>query len=251
MPYTTDDIERVCGEHLARYAANKKRGGENMVVGYTFEVACAVYNVVLAIDRECSRDRRGEGIYFDRSPGGFVDDLAETDAGLTTLSQMKSGPVSWNGGKHPIDEDFRHQAVLDYGLGRNPRYELVVSSQNLAIGLTRGQPEDLRHVAVRYVLFHMSPGPEFLVQNPDLEEALCRCLGPVGSKHRMLITFQWLVGAYLTASNPVHVAYLVENSRYADVPFCLACRCRKSSLKTWSDCSWPSRIQVSPCRTRA
>src|SRR5262249_30829614 len=63
----------------------------------------------------------------------------------------KSGSVSWNGGDHPLSDDFRMQSKIDRQIGVSARYELVVADRGQLQNLKSNTPNDISFVDVRYV----------------------------------------------------------------------------------------------------
>lgn len=146
--YDADTIKRACGVDAAHYAKNKKRGGLASHGGLRFEVLYAAHRIAIEANMACSAGETAQDIWFQDQVGGFVDDLAVVAPSATTLSQVKSGTVSWTAGEHSLAEDFRLQGRLDRALCRPVSYELVVPTDDTAELMRKSRPSDLMPVAV-------------------------------------------------------------------------------------------------------
>src|ERR1700733_11468708 len=95
LEYDANSIKRVCGADAAQYAENKKRGGLASQRGLRFEILYAAHRIAVEGNMACLAGETVQDIWFQDQVGGFVDDLAVVAPSATTLSQVKSGAVSW------------------------------------------------------------------------------------------------------------------------------------------------------------
>lgn len=146
--YSEQQIEAVTGKAGLKYAQNKNRGGRSSAKGRDFEIAYGAYRVALAAAVAIRSGNVGEGVTFHDQVKCFVDDFIETVPAGRTLVQLKSGGASWNGGDHPLAEDFRLQSSLDAACGSKANYALVVSDDEQRDALVVSRPDDLTAVTV-------------------------------------------------------------------------------------------------------
>jgi hypothetical protein len=207
--YDASAIRQACGENGAVYAANKQRGGRAGENGWRFEVLYAAYRITLQMHAECEAGGTGSDILFQPQTGGFVDDLAVVRGRKITLSQAKSGQVSWGGGDHPLAEDFRLQAKLDASLGRSSSYELVVSTPSTGSSILASRPRDLEHVEV--TTFRAN-GPDVLALLAHHAELAVALDGISLRKPAAIVreqTFQAVLGAWVHSPGGVCLADLI------------------------------------------
>src|SRR5690606_24210131 len=105
---------------------------------------------------------------------GFVDDFAIDLAENTEYYQLKNvGSLTWDGGDHPLVEDFARQYKLAVHLGEpSPTTNLVVSGGKVATEMVETLPERIKeHTSV--ILFPYWETPNRLVlENMQLQEFL-------------------------------------------------------------------------------
>ena len=144
------DITAHCGADAAIYARNKNRGGRNNTQGASYEAQFGAMRAAEALADALRTGDDGRTTWLEEQRLCFVDDLIIDSPGNRRLSQLKSGAVSWSGGKHPVADDFRLQAKLDAALGVAASYELVVSDSDLRSALAADRPDDLTVDVVRF-----------------------------------------------------------------------------------------------------
>ena len=146
--YSAQQIAAVAGPAGLTYAQNKNRGGRSSAKGRDFEIAYGTYRVALAAATAFRSRSLGTGVSFHDQVQCFIDDFIETTSAGRTLAQLKSGDASWNGGDHPLADDFRMQSKLDAACQTLAHYALVVSDPERRDALISSRPSDLAAVSV-------------------------------------------------------------------------------------------------------
>jgi len=146
--YSAAEIVTVAGESGLTYAQNKNRGGRSSAKGRDFEIVYGAYRVALAAAEAFRTGGLGAGISFHDQVQCFVDDFIASGPDGRTLSQLKSGAAHWNGGDHPLVDDFELQAKLDAVCGVVAAYELVVGDDGQRDTLIASRPAGLGSVSV-------------------------------------------------------------------------------------------------------
>jgi len=205
----SEDIERFCGGDEAVYAKNKSRGGRNGQQGFSFEVAFASYLVACKGAAAFDDHPLANDIWLHDQTGEFVDDLAVSERGHITLRQLKSGHVSWAGGDHALEDDFRLQKKLDQGLNRQSSYEMVVGDTAQVEHMSRARPQDLQDVNIR--AFQVGKSPTSLISiHPLLRESLEKLTKRRQSAVACDQAFKLIIGEWFSTEKPVQLATILE-----------------------------------------
>ncbi|UEM21860.1 hypothetical protein JL100_003575 [Skermanella mucosa] len=213
--YRINEIRRICGESAAAYARNKNRGGRSSAQGRDYELLYGTYRITMKAAKEVEAERFGDDIFFGDQLLCFVDDLVVQTAEGRVHSQLKSGGVWWNGGDHPVAEDFRLQKMLDDAIGAAPQYELVVSDADRRGALEDARPDDV--AAVKVVMFSSDKSFDALATaHPELVDAL-DCIS-ARREHRAVSReqmFQLLLGAWTQSTGSVNLRNFINKAAAA------------------------------------
>src|SRR5690606_901874 len=132
-PDILTEIQVCFGEKARKYAANKHRGGVNGKKGSRYEDFYMAFKAAEWAAR-CFRHLIPAWPRLRGQIVGFVDDFAIDLAENTEYYQLKNvGSLTWDGGDHPLVEDFARQYKLAVHLGEpSPTTNLVVSGGKVA-----------------------------------------------------------------------------------------------------------------------
>lgn len=167
------DIKACLGEAVAKYAANKHRGGSNGKKGTRYEDFFMAYRVAKEAAMQFSDPARPDPLVQGQVEG-FVDDLRVASNSSTSYYQLKNqAVVSWTSGDHPIAVDFAYQLALSTHLGEPaPNTSLVVSSAQLADTLAAAVPDNIKgHSQVHHFPWTDSAN-KLLLEWPELRAQL-------------------------------------------------------------------------------
>lgn len=170
---TNDDIKACLGPEVAKYAANKHRGGSSGNRGTRYEDFFMAYRVAQAV-AAIVNDPAHKDPTVKGQCGGLVDDLRIATPDSTKYFQLKNQEkVGWTAGDHPIATDFRYQKVLsDHLKEPSPSTTLVVACATLAAALGTNIPASISgHTAVEHFPWHPTPN-SLVFQFPDLQAHL-------------------------------------------------------------------------------
>lgn len=146
------EIEACLGADVAKYAANKQRGGSNGNKGTRYEdhfIATKVVETAVAWLEGLVDDKT----HIQGQVYGFVDDARIASQEATNYFQLKNKEaVSWTSGDHPLATDFLYQVKLSAHLKEpKPSTALVVSSSGAAEELRTSIPDDIKpHTSVHH-----------------------------------------------------------------------------------------------------
>lgn len=210
-----DDILAYFGADLARYVANKHRGGLSGTRGTRYEDHFAVWVLARAavalIDDPSSNDP-----HMASQVSGFVDDLRVSSEASTDYYQLKNAAtVSWTSGEHPIAKDFEHQFVLSGHRGEPaPRTHLIVSDPALVEPLSARIPESIRdHTSIADFPWLETANRLVLTYAP-LREILARLAHVENPRDDTLAgVFYMLCSAYLETPRGDHVRSILDRAR--------------------------------------
>lgn len=170
---THADIETCLGPAVAKYAANKQKGGSSGSKGTRYEDYFMVYQVareVATIVADPTQpDPRVQGQCI-----GLVDDLRIASNLSTRYYQLKNQEkVSWNAGEHPIAKDFAYQKSLCQHLTEpSPTTTLVVACAELSKALSAAVPADIKdHTQVEHFPWLVTPN-RLVLEYPELRQHL-------------------------------------------------------------------------------
>lgn len=210
-----DDVQACLGADIARYFANKHRGGSSGERGKRYEDHFAVWLLaeaaVASLDIPSSCD-----LHISSQVPGFVDDLRVSCATSTRYYQLKNAEtVSWSAGLHPIASDFAYQIVLSrHVVEPAPTTHLVLATEDLAVALRGNMPSGIAgHTTVihfpwaetanRLVLTYL-PMRSLLAQLAHVEDAPIDTLSGV---------FYALSAAFLESPNGDRVHDVLDRAR--------------------------------------
>lgn len=166
-------IVACLGEDIAKYAANKHRGGENGKKGSRYEDYFLAYKVAEIVFARIGNHDLDWPVLAGQTRG-FVDDIVVQENTKTEYFQLKNvEAITWTGGKHPVATDFSYQYKLACYEGQpNPMTSIVVPHRRLEEDLLGTIPGDIQmHSGV--VLFPFSVTPNRLVlENESLHPVL-------------------------------------------------------------------------------
>jgi len=212
---TNDTILKCFGEAVAKYAANKHRGGSNGKKGTRYEdffIAFEVANVI-------ARHLEGGGNDWPEigaQSEGFVDDVVLLTAISSEFSQLKNvHSLSWTGGQHPIVTDFEYQKVWAEFVGLpGLATTLVVSSAEVAHQMSANIPSSIaRHTTVKSFPYCDGSMNRLVVESVELQRVLrLICKFENARLDELEATFGVIVLSCLDVSNTVSVKTLVNRT---------------------------------------
>lgn len=170
---TYDDIKACLGPEVAKYAANKHRGGSSGNKGTRYEDYFMAYRVAQEVAAIVSDPAREDPTIRGQCDG-LVDDLRIATRDSTKYFQLKNqAKVNWTGGDHPIATDFEHQRSLsDHLKEPSPSTTLVVACTALAAVLGASIPESISaHTDVEHFPWHSTPN-RLVLEFPELQKHL-------------------------------------------------------------------------------
>lgn len=166
-------IEKCLGQAVAKYAANKQRGGSSGNKGTRYEDFFMAYRVAQEV-AAIVNDPAYPDPHVQGQCIGLVDDLRIAASQSTKYYQLKNQEkVSWTAGDHPIAKDFAYQRTLSQYLKEpSPSTTLVVACKMLAASLTEAVPEDIvDHTQVEHFPWFVTPN-RLVLEFPQLREHL-------------------------------------------------------------------------------
>lgn len=166
------EVETKFGAKAATYLKNKHTGGTNNEKGAVYESNFATFQLsnlcyqVLTLDHD---------IDINTQLLAFVDDLivinrTENSSYSYQLKNVQS--ISWNGGIHPLECDFRYHYELNKEQGiENPNTILTVSNPKLHDRLSKSIPASISE-HTECLLFEDEPLNVALVKESALKNSL-------------------------------------------------------------------------------
>lgn len=170
---THNDIETCLGTDVAKYAANKQRGGSNGNKGTRYEDFFMVHRIAQEVAAIIKVPTYPDP-HVQGQCTGLVDDLRVASPQATQYYQLKNKEsVSWNAGDHPIAKDFAYQKKLsDYLNEPNPNTTLIVADSSQASDLLASVPADIGdHTDVEHFPWFAAPN-RLVLELPELRENL-------------------------------------------------------------------------------
>ncbi|GAB4093065.1 hypothetical protein [Flaviaesturariibacter terrae] len=184
------------GKSLFSYLSYKHRGGTNNSKGNTFENHFTVFKIAEHFNQGSSWDQT----FFTGQEFVFIDDLVVEQADNDHIEHYQIKDVqslTWTGGDHPIEEDFKIQHHICQDLGKTTTLELVVSNDSVKNGLQSSMSATLSAIAsVRHFEKAISI-QTLLAANSDVRRelaAMCALNNPATDKLVTLGTL--LLGAW-------------------------------------------------------
>jgi len=136
-------IKDLLGEAACAYVQNKNRGGSNGKKGTRFEDFYTVFQVAKLA---CANlDKLSAWPSLESQILAFVDDLVISETSKKQYFQLKNvASLVWDGGEHPLAEDFRLQFALSTKLNEpSPTMTLVVADPELKARMEEKMPSDI------------------------------------------------------------------------------------------------------------
>jgi hypothetical protein len=170
-----EHITACWGEAVAKYAANKHRGGSNGNKGTRYEDFFITTQVVAEAVKLFENPGQPATHIKGQAPG-FVDDLRIATDTSTKYFQLKNQEnVSWTAGEHPIADDFAYQVTLSKHLGEpNPSTNLVVSSATLKSALAKSIPGAIQEHTDTQHFPWTETANRLLLESPDLRQQVAK-----------------------------------------------------------------------------
>ncbi|MCE4543270.1 MULTISPECIES: hypothetical protein [unclassified Caballeronia] len=215
-PPALDDalVMRLFGEAGLKYLQNKHRGGTNGKKGTRYEDQFAAFKIAEILAEHVEHPEPLPVI--EEQAFGFVDDLAIASQRATKYYQCKnSDSVSWTGGDHPIETDFKSQVDLASALQKPaPAVQLVVADSDLAAKLGGKIPAQIsEHSSVEFFPFFGSVN-QLVLSHPPLREKLAALTRVENPKDDELeATFSALLLAWVRVLGGSSVEEIVQSAR--------------------------------------
>lgn len=160
------------GPDVAKYLANKHRGGSHGAKGADYESHFATVKFA-----ERARDLLEKSIdcKFISQHFCFVDDfvIINNDTDVQYFQLKNSSAIKWDTGKHPLYLDFEFQRELSTCTGiRKVSCQLVISDLNSARYLWYSMPESIAEYSSVYHFPHAANMRELRLQVPEFNYAI-------------------------------------------------------------------------------
>lgn len=178
--YTPKEVEAIFGSNIATYLKNKHRGGRNNQQGSDYESNFAI----LKLSGLCYQALTSkQDMHIDTQVLAFVDDLVITNRTLNSSDsyQIKdSKRITWDGGEHSIERDFKCHFELNKCKGiENINTFLTVSNKNQHDRLSRTIPQSIAD-HTECVLFENEPLNVQLAKESDIKQSLTKICSYAG-----------------------------------------------------------------------
>ncbi len=169
---TLKEVKAKYGDDVVTYLKNKNKGGKNNEKGAGYESNFAIFQLSNLFHQVLTSKH---DILIYTQPLAFVDDLIVINKDLNSSHsyQLKNiQKITWDGGKHPLETDFKYHHELDKDQGiEDSNTVLTVSNPKLHDKLSKCIPASIAD-HTKCVLFEDESLNVSLAKESDLKKSL-------------------------------------------------------------------------------